>query len=139
MIIFRNCPYVYVLLHDFRWLDMIHLFFSLIKRLPPDFPNRNGVFFHNFLISNHNPYDLFIGFLHAFFSKAAYIFQCLLHALGDNPVAAIELLASDVHIVAQDACVYRRGDLGRAGGLAPSQTMPDTMARALTTVWVTSL
>ena len=34
----------------------------------------------------------------------------------DDSVAAFELLAVQIHMIAKDARVYRSGDLGRAGG-----------------------
>ena len=68
--------------------------------------------------SNHDVDDGIVGLPHAILAKAAHIADVRLHALSNNAIPGVELLA------AQEA-------------FAPSQMMPDTMASAFTSVWIT--
>ena len=65
-------------------------------------------------VGNHNIDDLLVGLGHAVFGQAAHIFNGILHTLGDDAVAAVELLMLPVHIPAQDTGIHRCGNFRRA-------------------------
>ena len=83
----------------------------------------------------HDVQDGLVGLAHALFGQDADVADGGVHALGDDALAAPELLAVGVHLVAQDARVHAGGDFRRAGGLGPVADGALKIATALTMVW----
>ena len=67
--------------------------------------------------AHHDSNDLVVGLLHALLAKTAHILEGVFYALGHNTVTSAELIAADVHIVAQQTGLHRSCDLCCAGGL----------------------
>ncbi len=67
--------------------------------------------------AHHDSNDLVVGLLHALLAKTAHILEGVFYALGHNAVTGAELIAADVHIVAQQTGLHRSCDLCCAGGL----------------------
>ena len=93
---------------------------------------------HGFLrlrrLTGHDADNLFVCFPHAQAAQTADVGDGVFHALGDDALAAKELLLAAVHVVAKQTRIHGGGDLGGAGGLGPSQIMPEMVARAFTRV-----
>ena len=64
--------------------------------------------------ADHDIDDLAVGLLHALLAETAYVPQGVFDPLGHDAVAAAELLAPDVHIIAEQSGFHRRGDLSGA-------------------------
>lgn len=69
------------------------------------------------LALGHDLNDFLVGLPHAHGAQAADVADGVFHALGQDPVAAPELLAPAEHLVAQDARVHSGSDFRCAGGL----------------------
>lgn len=66
--------------------------------------------------AGHDGKDGAVGLAHAFAGEDADVADGVVDPLGHDALAALELAAVLVHLVAQDARVDAGGDLGRAGG-----------------------
>ena len=81
-------------------------------------PRTAGLFsFNSGSFPQHNANDLPIRLAHALPGQAPDVADGVLHALGHDAVAAVELATRAHHVVAHDARLHRHGDLGGAGGL----------------------
>ena len=65
----------------------------------------------------HDLNDFLIRLPHTVPTQATHIADGGFHALGDDAVAGAELLAVQVHMVSQNACLHAGRDLRRAAGL----------------------
>ena len=53
--------------------------------------------------STHDLNNLFVCLAHSFLAEPADILDRLLHTLCDNPVASVELLPADIHVISEDS------------------------------------